>query len=48
MTSYMSKYQESVSIHNPGISDGGDVLFIGNKVYVGDAYKVGISQFKQL
>lgn len=51
MIPILSEYREIATIREPGTLDGGDVLVIGKKVYVGESSrtnKEGISQFKQI
>lgn len=51
MTPILSEYREIAAIRSPGTLDGGDVLPIGKKVYVGESTrtnKEGISQLKQM
>lgn len=51
MAPILSEYREIAAIQSPGTLDGGDVLIIGKKVYVGESTRSnreGISQLKQM
>jgi len=51
MTPILSEYREIATIQAPGTLDGGDVLVIGKKVYVGESTRTnreGISQLNQI